>query len=225
MKLNEVAKKLIDNLKPELCNFGFEPSYKNQGFTKVTKDNVFLYQFLIYNRNIVNSNEKGFLVEPYLWVIVKPIEAIYKKITLNSELKSLTDYKTIGNSVAEIIANPNDIYTTRNHSLNLLIFSESDICKIAKILLYKFENNAIPYFLLNSSVKAIDVIVNSNPNEYKVHMQNDNYRVIKGVIAAKLNKNPDFENIVKVYEKQIIDRDMYNAKDEWERLKEILNQF
>ena len=49
-----------------------------------------------------------------------------------------------------------------------------------------------------------------------------NYRILKGIIAAKLNKNPKMGEIIKIYEKQIVDRDLYNCTEELKRLKNIL---
>lgn len=53
-------------------------------------------------------------------------------------------------------------------------------------------------------------------------MQNNNYRILKGIIAAKLNNNPNLEELIKIYDRQIVDRDMYNATEEMQRLKKIL---
>jgi hypothetical protein len=75
----------------------------------------------------------------------------------------------------------------------------------------KFKQVAFPYCLTNAIVTMVNKIINTNPNDYKVHTMNDNYRILKGIIAAKLNNNPDLEEVIRIYGKQIVDRDMYNA--------------
>ncbi|MBV8252026.1 MAG: hypothetical protein JO154_05415 [Chitinophaga sp.] len=222
MTQKEVLRKLIDLLTTELKAFEFEPSYKEQGFIKRTSTNIFSYQFLVYNRTIIKTGEKGFLIEPYIWINVKAIEKIYKEITLNTELKTDTNFITIGNSIANIIANPDGLYENRNRSLDLRIYEEEHISLVAEQLIRKFKEVAFPYCLNNSTVAMVDKIINARPNEYKVHMSNDNYRILKGIIAAKLNNNPQLQELIGIYEKQIIDRDMYNVTDEMSRLKDIL---
>lgn len=222
MTQKQVARKLIDLLTPELRPFDFEPSYKEEGFIRQTGGAFFLYQFLVYNRTILGSGIKGYLIEPYIWITVKEIEKYYKQITSNTELKTEVDWKTIGNSLANIMANPDGLYKKRNKSLDLLVFEEKHIRPVAARLLKHFKEVALPYCLTNGSITMVDKIVNSKPDEYKVHMQNDNFRIIKGIIAAKLVGNPNLDKIIKIYDKQIVDRDMYNATEEMGRLKEIL---
>jgi hypothetical protein len=45
---------------------------------------------------------------------------------------------------------------------------------------------------------------------------------LKGLIAAKLNGNPKLDELVSIYDKQILERDMYNTVEEMERLRLIL---
>jgi hypothetical protein len=54
-------------------------------------------------------------------------------------------------------------------------------------------------------------------------MSNDLYRFIKGIIAAKLNKNPKTEQLVKIYNDLIVKRNMPDyCKEEMFRLINIL---
>lgn len=222
MTQSGVLRKLIDLLTNELKTYDFETSYKRQGFIRRTNNAIFFYQFLIYNRTIINTDIKGFLIEPYIWVGVTEIEKYYREITLNSELKTDLNFVTIGNSIAGILANPNDVYLYRNRSLDLYVFEEEDIQIIGKKLFKQFKEVALPYCLNNASVEMVDKIINTKPEDYKVHAMNDNYRILKGIIAAKLNNNPHLEEIVKIYDRQIIERNMYNAAEEMSRLKNIL---
>lgn len=222
MTQKEVIRKIIDLLSNEMKAFDFEPSFKEQGFIRKTNNAVFLYQFLIYNRTVIKTGAKGFLIEPFIWVNVKEIEKYYKEITLNTVIKSDTDFKTIGNSIAAILANPDGLYANRNKSLDLHVFEEKHIPDVATQLLKQFKEVALPYCLNNATVAMVDKLVNTKPDDYKVHMQNDNYRILIGIIAAKLNNNAHLDEIVRIYDRQIADRDMYNAKEEMNRLKSIL---
>jgi hypothetical protein len=222
MTQKQVLTAIIGLMKDEMAMYGFKPSYKEYGFIKKTGDAIFLYQLLIYNRTLFEANQTGFLIEPYVWINIREIEKYYKQISLNTELRAEVDYKTIGNSVADILANPDGFYKQKNKSLNLYVFKEAEIAGIASRLIEIFSSIGVKYFVENSSVKRVDEIVNAAPSKSKVHMQNDNYRLIKGLIAAKLNKNPNCETLIKLYESEIEKNNMYNAINEMARLKMIL---
>ena len=222
MTQKEVLRKLFNLLASELKSFDFELSYKHQGFIRRDKNAVFFYQLLIYNRTILKTGAKGFLIDPYIWIGVKEIEKYYKEITLNKELKTDVNFVTIGNGIGDLLANPDGIYRSHNNTLNLHIFKELDIQIEAEQLLKYFREVALPYCLNNASVEMVDKLINTSPHEYKVHTMNDNYRILKGIIAAKLNNNPKLNELIKIYDKQIVDYDMYNAVAEMPRLKAIL---
>ena len=145
MTQKQVSRKLIDLLTPDLRPFDFEPSYKEEGFIRQTGDAFFLYQFLIYNRTILGSGVRGYLIEPFIGITVKKIERYYKQITYNTELTAEVHWQTIGNSLANIIANPDGLYKNKNKSLDLLIFEEKHIPPVAARLLKHFKEVALPY--------------------------------------------------------------------------------
>lgn len=223
MTQKEVIQKLVGLLADEMNAFDFKVSIKEQGFIRKTEKAIFLYQFLIYNRTVIKTGAKGFLIEPYIWINIKEIEKYYKEITLNTVIKNDTDFKTIGNSIADIIANPNGLYNNRNESLDLHVFEEKHIVPVANELLKRFKEVALPYCLNNSTVAMVDKLINTKPKEYKVHTQNDSYRIIKGIIAAKLNNNSALNELIQIYDNQLIERDMpEDSIEEMNRLKSIL---
>lgn len=222
MTQKEVLRKIIKLLTNELKPFGFDPNYKEQGFTRKSNSTFSVYQFLIYNRTILKTEEKGFLIEPYIWINVLEIEKYYKEITLNTVIKTNADFITIGNSIANLLANSDGLYAHKNKSLDLHVFEERHIPLVAEQLLIQFKKVALPYCLHNNTVAIVDKLINTKPNDQKVHMQNDNFRILKGIIAAKINNNPHLDELIRLYDKQIVDRDMYNATEEMKRLKNIL---
>jgi hypothetical protein len=224
MTQKEILRKLIGLLSGELRIFDFEPSYKEQGFIRKTNTAIYLYQFLVYNRTNIKTYKRGFLIEPYIWINVLEIEKYYREITLNKIIKSDTDFKTIGNSLADILANPDGFFKNRNQSLDLFVFDEKHIDFVAAELLRRFKEVALPYCINNGNVKTVDALINTRPNEYKVHTPNDNQRIIKGIIAAKLNGNPALTELVRIYDRQLVERDMQaKTKEEMIRLKNLLS--
>lgn len=218
-----LLRSLINVMAAEMKKYDFNPAFKEQGFIRKDTNATYLYQFLVFDRTELKSGRKLFLVEPLILINVNTIEKFYKRITINKFLKSDIDFITIGNSIAALKSNKNEVYEKLNSSLELFVLEESDIPKLAKILFKEFIEVAYPYCLKNGNVAMVDKLLNNNPDIHKVHVQNDNYRILKGLIAAKLNHNPAFEKILNSYEKQISNRPEY-FKTEWKNLNEILHE-
>lgn len=64
---------------------------------------------LIYNRTAIRSGVKGFLIEPYATIHISEIEEYHNELTTNEAYKKDWSHSTIGNSVANLLANPDGI--------------------------------------------------------------------------------------------------------------------
>jgi len=69
----------------------------------------FFYDLLIYNRTAIRSGVKGFLIEPYATIHISEIEEYHNELTTNEAYKKDWSHSTIGNSVANLLANPDGI--------------------------------------------------------------------------------------------------------------------
>lgn len=223
MTQKEVIRKIVELLSAEINTFDFKAAIKEQGFIRRDNSAIYFYYFLIYNRTNIKTGAKGFQVEPYIEINIPKIEKYYKEITINKELKTEWNFITLGNSVANLLANPDGINRKRNQSLDLFVFDESHIKPVADELLKQFKEVALPYFLTNNTVAKVDELLNKHPKEYCVHLYNDIFRFVKGLIAAKLNKNPKLDQLLQIYDSLIIERDMPDyCTEEMSRLKSIL---
>ena len=219
----EVIRKIIELLKNEMELFNFSVNLKQQGFIRRDKSAIYFYYFLIYNRTNIKAGAKGFLIEPYAEINIPDIEAYYKEITENRELKTEWNFVTLGNSIASLAANPDGINRKRSQSLDLFVFDENDITVVTDKLLTQFSKVALPYFIANNSVAKVDELLNKHPEEYCVHLYNDIFRFIKGLIAAKLNGNTSIDRLIQIYDNLLINRNMPDyCKKEMSRLKSVL---
>ena len=223
MTKSEIKRQVFAALSSFIESNGFKLDRKNEVFILTAEDSIYIYDLLFYDRTNIRTGEKGVQVEPYVWINVLQISKYYKEITINTYLKKEIHFKVLGGSVAEIKANPDGIHKKWNETLGLMIFNEKDILPVSKELINQFKKVALPYFSKNGSVSMVDKYANGYPLEKIVHMSHDCHRIIYGLIAAKLNKNPQLENLISVYEKVILDDDMpEDCKEELERLKSIL---
>ncbi|MCW3466430.1 hypothetical protein [Chitinophaga nivalis] len=225
MTQKKVLRDLIELLQPKLSPFNFKPNLKEQGFFRKDEHATYFYFFNIYNRTVIQTGEKGYLIEPNAKIGIQAIERYYKEITVNSYLTSEWNFTTLGNNIANLLANPDGINRQRNKSLDLLIFTETDLYEVATEIYNKFTNVAMPYFLMNNTISRVDELLNSYPKEYSVHLVNDLWRFIKGLIAAKLNNNPKLHQLIETYSNLLIERDMDpDCFQEMENLKKNLSK-
>jgi hypothetical protein len=218
----EAVARIFDDFEKKIISFDFKADLRNQYFIRKADEAICIFDFHFYERTNIRGGEKGFLIEPYIWIHVKDVEDIYKKITVNRELKKLSDFITLGNSIANLKNNPDGVNRIRNTSLDLLLFDFKDIDYVASEIARYFQKYAMEYFNTNANVAKADELLNAHPSEYTVHMRNDTYRFIKGLIAAKLTNNQKFTDLFKIYEKLVIERDMpENTKMEMNALKTL----
>ncbi len=206
---------------------GFKWNAKEQYFLKATTQGSLVFDLHFYNETNIKTGDRGFLVEPYIWIYIDQIEEIYnRRITVNEVLKGKASFITLGNSVADLKANPTGIYKIRNKSLDLFVFEAKNINYVSFEILTHFKETAIPYFDQNCSTKAANLLLNMHPREYCVHIRNDVFRIIKGLIAAWIMKNPKFSSLMQTYKDIIIERDMPDdCKEELINFEEYIKIF
>lgn len=223
MKKKEVIKELFECLSPTLAAAGFRADLKHQFFLKDTDSALFNYNIQFYDRTVLETGQKGLLIEPVAYVHVKAIEVLYKQITLNKHLKNATQFITVGATIADLDANPNGVAKHINQSYRLLIFEEKDIAAVCEMLKEIFEIKALPYFLAHEKVDAIDGVLNKWPDKDSIHMANERYRIVKGLIAASLAGNNHYPKLVEAYAKQIKKYDMTEeTAEEFQKVQTLL---
>jgi hypothetical protein len=223
MTKKEVTRKALNLLSAELGAFNFKLNLKEQGFIRKHDNAVYLFHFLIYPHFNLKKGTTGFIIEPYVNISIPLIERYFKEIMLNTFYKTQWHPITIGNSIAELRANPDGIHRKWDQRLDLFVAEEHDLQTSASELCRHFKQVALPYFLANNTLAKIDELLNKDPLELTVHMSDDLFRFVKGIIAAKLNNNPRLDELVSIYSQLIIDWNMpENCRIEMDRLKELL---
>jgi hypothetical protein len=72
------------------------------------------------------------------------------------------------------------------------------------IIVRKFyEDYAVPFFEKYNSVDAIDKLLNEKPTEKVIYLDDLGWRIIKGLIAAKLNNNPKYNELRDYYRSEV----------------------
>ncbi|PWV46222.1 hypothetical protein [Chitinophaga sp. S165] len=223
MQKKEVIKEIFECLSPTLAAAGFRADLRNQFFLKDTDSALFNFDIRFYDRTVLQTGQKGFLIEPVAYVHVKAIEALYKQITLNKHLKKATQFITVGAAIADLDANPDGVAKHINQSYGLLIFEEKDIAAVCDMLKEIFQSKALPYFLAHEKAAGIDAVLNNKPDKDSIHMANERYRIVKGLIAARLAGNSNYPKLVEAYAKRIKKYDMMDETfEEFQKVQVLL---
>lgn len=83
------------------------------------------------------------------------------------------------------------------------IKTEEDIKEWGKIVRMFYEEYAVPFFEKYNSVDSIDKLLNDNPTEKVIYLDDLGWRIIKGLIAAKLNNNPKYNELRDYYKSEV----------------------
>jgi hypothetical protein len=218
MIVKEASNKIFQMIKDEISKYRFRLNKTKMEFKRVENNCEQIFQLIFYKQ------DDAVFIRPLVRIKVKAIEDTYHKISKKHEQFN-EDTTTLGGNLGEIMK----YYETGTDSLSenmntrYLIENEGDVEDLIKAIPERFKNYVLPYFKSNSSVKSVDELLNTEPSEMSIHNHLYPIRACIGIIAAKLNNNPDFDEIVQTYEENLTNANPDN-KYEFLELKKILSK-
>lgn len=213
MKINEIAQQISDGVLESFQKYGFKYRKAQREFVRKIKEADHIFS-LMYTK----KNDGTITIKPELIIQVKEIEAIYKSI---AQIKG-TPYLTLGNHLLTIRDyDGDDLNYKKKPTKEWLIENQEDINHLIKIIPEYLEEYILPYFDSNSSVSRVDELLNKYPEKMCVHNYMYPTRANIAIIAAKLNENPRYEELVNIYEERMVNAEE-NSKIEFYKLKGLL---
>ncbi|OMP74579.1 MULTISPECIES: hypothetical protein [unclassified Chitinophaga] len=222
MNKKEVVKAIMTKMEPEMSRFGFKKSFGRHWFIK-QQDKYFkgYYRLIAYDGLNPGTRDVGIRIEPHVCLQNIEIEKVCEEISSRGlELNSLY---TIGNSIAEIIANPTGEYLSRNNELKIF-FDELNPDATANALLKYFEGVALPYIERFANWQSLDEIFNTNLDKSSVHCWLYPERHIRGIIIAKMLGKSNTSELIRLHTKGMerVTNEQYIV--EFERLLKIVDR-
>jgi hypothetical protein len=214
----DVADALLKGISIPLSKHGFEFDGRKKYFRRETSEAIQIFNLLF------TKKKEGIYVEPTIRIKIKSIEAVYHKVA-SKDPEYFDGTKTLGNNLFKIkdyLINGTQVDSDEKKSY--LIENPNDIQVLSSVIPENFEEYALPYFDKNSCVSRADELLNSNVTEISVHNWLYPLRANLGIIAAKLNHNPAYYQLVKLYERELEGAEQ-NYKNEFEKLKNLLNTY
>ena len=204
------------NLKLQLFD-AVKPKLETQGFKLNAAKNLFVRKI---EKNI---SDRFMLVSPYsysAWQVrpsvairIEILEDIYHQVS-GYEKKNQQGTPSIGNSIGSMMFG--DV-----QKCQFAMSSIADVMHTAEKLESVFNDIALPYYQKYGSIKAIDELLNSQPNEQSRHRLPWE-RCATGIIAAKLVGRNDYDNLVNIYTEKlkVIQNGFYS--DKFRKLVKVL---
>lgn len=212
MKVSEVSKLLLESLVPVMERHGFKLNKRDKEFTRKIGESSQIFDLFFYKKTGHIS------IKPEVRIKIESIDKVYKSITTIEN----RPYCALGNHLFEIVRyleTGNE--TDRGELSNWLVEDEEDVQKLIEVIPEYLEESILPYFEENSSLDRVDILLNKSPRDMSVHNWLYPLRANVGIIAAKLNNNPKYGELLTVYDEETLEaEETYRA--EFLKLKEVL---
>lgn len=213
MKIKEVSGALLGSISESIAQHGFRLDKRKNEFKRVVGDSLQIFDLVYIKEDDLVK------IKPEIRIKIKPIEDIYRSISTRGDI-----YRTLGNDLFEILRYMDKREETgRGDQYYWMIKEDKDIEKLIKIIPEYFEETILSYFNENSTVARVDLLLNKYPREISVHNWLYPLRAILAIIAAKLNRNPQFYELVRIYEEELVEAEE-SYKKEFSKAKLILEK-
>lgn len=218
MKISLAAELLMSGLFNTMKENGFRPNVSEHRFTRKLRNSKHILQFLFHH------GSSYVLLDVMLYTRIPMIESIF--------------HNSVGDSCGDFPFIPvidNDIFGVIDHfDKNELISpdpkkyyrirDEESAGKVILALKDHIHDYIVPYFDKYSSIEAIDRILNELPRELSIHAPMYPPRACMALIAAKLNKNPEYDSLVEIYDEKMA-KAVERYKCAYEKIKEYLKHY
>jgi len=207
MKIKVVTQLLLKDLTQGLKEYGFEYIKSDKTFRRNILGFIQIFDLIFSKKN------NNIFVEPTIRLKSLEIEKVYHNIS-RKESKYFDGTKTLGNNLFKI-----EEYFDKGLEIDLddiksyIVEEEADISILTKVISEKFKLYGLRYFDENSEIARIDFLLNKHPREISIHNWLYPLRACLALIAAKLNKNEKFEELLQIYKEEMLNAaEPYNSE-------------
>lgn len=184
MNYSEVKKELKKEFESFLKPLGFKSKVIHQGCDFERTNNDYKARIGYGIANYIDT----FYTGCFIGIHNKPIDLI-QTIILN-EVTGQAIGTNIGNCFNEL-------------NYRYKIQTLEDIKEWGKIVRKFYEEYAVPFFEKYNTVDSVDKLLNENPSQKVIYLDDLGWRIIKGLIAAKLNNNPKYNQLRDYYRSEV----------------------
>ena len=100
-----------------------------------------------------------------------------------------------------LLLNKSDYFADINYRFKII--KNDDISEWMKIVKKFYQDFALPFFKCNNTTEELDKLLNNTPTEKVIYCGDLGWRIIKGLIVAKLNGNPKYNELRDYYKSEV----------------------
>ncbi len=189
MNYSEVKKELKKEFESFLKPLGYKSKSGAQGCEFILLKELTTFRIGYGVANYIDEFTTGC----YLGIGILPIQKIVYKL---EDVKEVTD--NYGSTIASGISH---YFNELNYDYR--IKTTENIKEWGAIVRKFYEEYAIPFLEKYNTVDAIDKLVNTNPSERVIYCDDLAWRMMNGLISAKLNNNPKYEDLKSYYRAEV----------------------
>ncbi len=190
MNYSEVKKELKREFESFLKPLGYKSKYGNQGCDFFVSESIG-YRKIGFG---IAKYEPVFYTGIYAYVGVDAIDKVLCYILEMDYIKSIGGGGTISTSTRIYF---NDI------NYQYKIQTEIDIRDWFMIFKKFYNDHLTAFFVKYNTIDSIDKLLNEHPTEKVVYCDDLGWRIIKGLITAKLNRNPKYYELRDYYKNEV----------------------
>lgn len=213
MQVKNISEKIIENVAPKFIEHGFKVNKRKREFVREQAGCTQIFDLLFYKKGDILE------IKPEVRIKIKHIEDIYHHISIDHD----DIFRTLGNDLFSIIKYYDEGLETGGSSRTKWIIEDhNDINKLIEVIPIYFEETILRYFNENSSVAKADELLNKYPRDLSIHKSLYPMRACLAIIAAKLNDNPKYDELVEIYEEEL-EEALDSYKIDFAALKKFLS--
>ncbi|MEO1050810.1 MAG: hypothetical protein AAFX87_09290, partial [Bacteroidota bacterium] len=179
----DVKNQVFKLLTPFFKELGFK-AYK--GKDEFLKETDFGFHQVLF---MLSDYEPEFRINFTLGIRLDEVENIATKflqMTEEGKLKTCTSMVNFGDLKGE-------------NGLEYKVFSEQDVEQSIELFKKFIRQEGLNYFDQYNDISKLDEAINADPNKPTIHKGPEFIRPIYSLTLARLNQNPDYENLVEAY--------------------------
>lgn len=185
MNYNEVRKELKKEFESFLKPLGYKSKTDNQGCRFILNKGSVEYRLGYGVANYIDEFDTGLFGS----IGVLSIQLIENQIFEEDEFKDT------------LLLNKSDYFKDVNYRFKIKTIEDiQEWVKVVKDFYFKF---VLPFYEMNNFVGEIDILLNEHPSEKVIYLDDLASRIIKGLIAAKLNGNPKYNELRDYYRSEV----------------------
>ncbi len=211
MKIKEVFPLLMQGINDKIKEYGFEFKKNDKTFKRSSNSFIQIFDLLL------TKTTEGITVVPTIRIKSKEIEAIYHSVS-KKEPQYFDGTSCIGYDLFKIKSYFDMCTEIDYNEQNYYLIKEvKEVEILVNVISEEFISYGIRYFDENSSIERIDYLLNKYPREISIHNWLYPLRACLAIIAAKLNNNPRFKELIQIYREELVDA-VYPYNEEFDEL-------